>query len=114
MLRHLALTRLEFSMISKGGVDDVDASPFSFAFYCAAPDDQQTLGLDLPTCMMLTVPVDCPLADFSSRFRALVSMLRVRWANAGYSYSGWEEDFLQRRTHGGVCARSTTPGIRCS
>ncbi len=105
LIRHQVLARLDFSMGSKGGLEDIHASPFSFAFHCDIPDDKHALALDLPTCLMVTVPVDWPLDDFGQRFRSLLGLLRVRWANAGYSYSGWDDDFYDE-VHDGIYAHA--------
>ncbi|HMA94029.1 MAG TPA: type VI immunity family protein, partial [Polyangiaceae bacterium] len=38
----------------------------------------------------VTVPVDVDLEAFAALFDALRKVLRIRWGNAGYTYSSWE------------------------
>ncbi len=93
-LRHHVKTRLDFSMICHAAPEAIDGSPFTFAFHAEVPDDKSALSLRLPTCLVVTVPTDWPLEDFRTRVVALVTSLRVGWASAGLTYSGWEEDWF--------------------
>jgi hypothetical protein len=104
-LRLQVASRLDFSMSCYGAVDDVDASPFSFHFHSEVPDDKSALSLTLPTSLLVTVPTDWPLDDFRQRALALIATLRVRWANAGLTYSG-ADDQVHVATHEAIFAHA--------
>jgi hypothetical protein len=84
-------SQLDFSMSCYGAEEDDDASPFSFHFHSEVPDDKSALSMTLPTSLLVTVPTDWPLEDFRQRALALIATLRVRWANAGLTYSGADD-----------------------
>lgn len=86
--RHHVMTRLDFSMESYGGAEDNGGSPFSFAFHAEVPDPETSLKASLPTCLRVTVPTSTDLGEFYARVTSLLSVLRIRWASAGLTYSG--------------------------
>lgn len=87
------LKHTDFGMFCHGGQSKSHASPFAYRFYseiCWLADSDV-----FPTCpvLRLSVPMDWPLDDFYARATTIAGKLRLRWGNAGLSYSGNAIDF---------------------
>jgi hypothetical protein len=80
-----------FVLTCQGAPHWSSASPYGFVFAVDVHDGKPTDEY-YPTrpAIRVTVPIDTPLEEFRLRVCGLAALLRVRWGNAGYSYSGYE------------------------
>ena len=84
----VAQSRRGLSVAVNGGTTSLAASPFKYSFVSdvIAHDEARMQALAV---LEVHVPGDWPSEDFARRVTELSSFLRLRWGNAGWTYSHW-------------------------
>jgi hypothetical protein len=88
----MAGARDDFLVFCHGAEVNNYASPFDvrYLFQIAPPPPGGSDRLKTKGFFRISVPFDSDQAVFMERVDQITRLLRVRWASAGYSYTGWD------------------------
>jgi hypothetical protein len=88
------LVRMDTGVQLKGGESSIDPSPFMYDFWAEIPEVDASGVLAPYAVLSFSVPESWPADDFGRRFLEIASMLRIRWATAGFRYATWDTRHL--------------------
>ncbi len=79
-----------FFLAAHGGAKENEASPYGYRYFSEVPELGSSAILPTQSALTVTVPVSMGVEEFEQMVLRIGSLLRCRWAAAGYGYAGWK------------------------